>query len=198
MKHILCYGDSNSWGSMSFGGRYPDAQQWPVHLQTILGTSFRVFQEGLCGRFAGELQEGSNAFTNGQSPFEAIYRSAMPLDYLIIALGTNDLKIKYKRSALQIYDDIIWYAKRAAQLSAEYGQTVQVVILAPANFISSKEYFYADSAVHEELLELFMDCKYPLIMLSDLEILEDGVHYTKADHKKVAKVTAEYIKELES
>jgi lysophospholipase L1-like esterase len=201
MKHILCYGDSNTWGSMAFGGRYDDAVQWPQLLGAGLqksGLSYKVIQEGLCARTAGTTEKGSSTYLNGQVAFEAIYRSAMPLDYLVIALGTNDLKSKYKRTAQQIFDDILWYAQKAHAIQKEQGGDVRVVILAPANFISKKDYFYAEISKLEELQELFMECNYHYIMVSDLEITEDGVHYTKSDHQRVAKVVTQKIKELES
>ena len=38
MKHILCYGDSNTWGFQpGFGGRYPRLRRWTGVAEGLLG-----------------------------------------------------------------------------------------------------------------------------------------------------------------
>ena len=198
MKHIICYGDSNTWGNTGNGSRYDDELQWPNILQSKLGQDYKVIQEGLRARIAGNY-ETEKPYLNGQSSFEAIYRSAMPVNVLIIALGTNDFKSKYARSAQDIYNDLLWYAQKAEQLNTENnGAKVEIIILAPANYVSKKDYFEGDQSIREELLELFIDCEYPHIMVSDLQLSEDGIHYSEQDHQKIATIMTQQIKEQSS
>lgn len=197
MKRILCYGDSNTWGKRAYEGRLPDEKHWTQLLGAKLGPNYKVIQEGLSGRFAGNLESGVNEFKNGQSSFEAIYRSAGPVDIVIIALGTNDLKSKYTRKAKDIYSDIMWYVTKANAIASDEGDLpAKPLIITPANFVPKEDYFFAEPSLREELLELFMECEYPFIMLGDLEITDDGVHYTENDHVRVADSVYSEIKEL--
>ena len=46
MKHILCYGDSNTFGTDPIhGGRHPDDVRWTGVLQKLLGSDYRVIEE---------------------------------------------------------------------------------------------------------------------------------------------------------
>jgi lysophospholipase L1-like esterase len=51
MKTVLCYGDSITWGFNPVDGSwFPFEQRWPGVLQAVLGSSWRVIEEGLNGR----------------------------------------------------------------------------------------------------------------------------------------------------
>ena len=198
MKHILCYGDSNTWGSAAYDGRIADDKQWPNILGAQLGAGYKVLQEGLCGRFAGEVETDERAFKNGQYLFEALYRSATPVDVLIVALGTNDLKRKYGRSAQTILADIMWLVKTARSLDhTNEGSVVQVIIVAPANFVSHEDYYNGDEVVWRELLELLQTSGEVVLAFDDLPMTEDGVHYSEAAHALVAEAIYNKVKELQ-
>ena len=54
---ILCYGDSNTWGTIGqwedtslYSMRFDRAHRWTGILQTELGDGFEVIEEGLGGR----------------------------------------------------------------------------------------------------------------------------------------------------
>ena len=95
MKKVLIYGDSNTWGdNFILGERIPDDKQWPNILQNSLGIEFKIIQEGLPGRLAGN-DEKEKVYKNGKDSFIATFRTQAPVDVLIISLGTNDLQLKY-------------------------------------------------------------------------------------------------------
>ena len=50
MKTILCFGDSNTFGTNPSGGRWPREIRWPGRLQQLLGNEFYVIEEGCGGR----------------------------------------------------------------------------------------------------------------------------------------------------
>ena len=51
MKHILCFGDSNTHGSTTeFLGRYDYDDRWTIILEKLLGDGYHVIEEGLGGR----------------------------------------------------------------------------------------------------------------------------------------------------
>ena len=98
-KTILCYGDSNTWGNVPRSDeRYPRSVRWPGALQNLLGDDYEVVSEGLCGRtFAAEdLQKPHRT---GITHLRAILESADPIEYVIVMLGTNDVKTTYNLSA---------------------------------------------------------------------------------------------------
>lgn len=100
MKHILCFGDSNTYGYRPDGlGRYDETIRWTKKVQRALGTAeYQIIEEGLCGRttvFQDELRVGRK----GVDIFPVLLETHQPLDLIIIMLGTNDCKTRYKASA---------------------------------------------------------------------------------------------------
>lgn len=99
MKHILCYGDSNTFGTDPVhGGRHADSVRWTGVLQQLLGPDYRVIEEGCGGRttvFEDEISSGRN----GLSMLVPCLASHNPLDLVIIMLGTNDLKKRFQATS---------------------------------------------------------------------------------------------------
>ena len=104
-KHILCFGDSNTYGycadprDCADGGiRFNEDERWPCVLQKLLGEEYLVIEEGLPGRttvFTDPLHEGMD----GLSVAYPILMSHANLDLLIIMLGTNDTKDRFCASS---------------------------------------------------------------------------------------------------
>lgn len=94
MYNILCFGDSNTFGTNPSGGRWPRDQRWPGILQERLGGGFYVIEEGLGGRTAAaeDFLEGDK---NGLRHLPVALHSHRPLDLVILMLGTNDLKHRF-------------------------------------------------------------------------------------------------------
>ena len=93
MKTIVCFGDSNTFGSHPLGGRHPYEQRWTGRLQQMLGDAFRVIEEGLGGRttvFEDEIELGRC----GRTALPICLGTHKPIDLLVIMLGTNDLKAR--------------------------------------------------------------------------------------------------------
>jgi len=98
MKHILCFGDSNLFGTNPSGGRWPLEQRWTGLLSSALGLEYRIIEEGLGGRttvFDDPLEEDRN----GSKQLPIMLHSHRPLDLVIISLGTNDCKTLFNANA---------------------------------------------------------------------------------------------------
>lgn len=96
---ILCFGDSNTWGYPPGGDeRFPHQVRWPGVLQGLLGDRYHVIEEGLSGRTA-TLEHPWIDGRSGRSYLLPCCRSHMPLDLVIVYLGTNDLADRYHLSA---------------------------------------------------------------------------------------------------
>lgn len=91
MKQILCFGDSNTFGSNPSGGRHGRDIRWPGRLQALLGESFYVIEEGLGGRTT-VWEDPLEPDRCGLSALPISLLSHRPLDLVILSLGTNDCK----------------------------------------------------------------------------------------------------------
>lgn len=106
MKQILCYGDSNTWGLIpGTHDRYPWGVRWTSLLQEMLGSNFRVIEEGLCGRTT-IYEDKARKHRNGLDTLPLMLESHTPVDYAILMLGTNDCKSCYHLNAHQIAQGI--------------------------------------------------------------------------------------------
>ena len=95
MKTIVCFGDSNTFGSHPLGGRHPYEARWTGLLQRALGEGYRVIEEGLGGRttvFEDEIEQGRC----GRAALPICLGTHKPIDLLVIMLGTNDLKARMR------------------------------------------------------------------------------------------------------
>mgnify|MGYP001795179893 CR=1 FL=1 len=106
MANILIYGDSNTHGTAPLevlGGftRHPKGSRWPDVVAAAL-PDHEVIAEGLPGRTTvhDDPVEGGNR--NGLSVLPAIVLSHVPLDLVVIMLGTNDLKPRFGVTAFEI------------------------------------------------------------------------------------------------
>lgn len=107
MANILIYGDSNSHGTKPLkvlGGfdRYGAQARWPEVMAGRLGPGHNVICEGLPGRTTvfNDPIDGGNR--NGAEVLPAVLLSHVPLDLVIVMLGTNDLKPRFATSAFDI------------------------------------------------------------------------------------------------
>ena len=92
MKHILCYGDSNTWGFQpGFGGRYPRQRRWTGVAEGLLGDGYVLLENGLNGRTT-DFDDPELPYRNGRKGFAYAMVSQKPIDLLLLMLGTNDLK----------------------------------------------------------------------------------------------------------
>ncbi len=94
MPNILCFGDSNTFGTNPSGGRWPRDVRWPGALQRRLGLEYYVVEEGLGGRTT-VMEDTLELDKNGRRHLPVALRSHRPLDLVIIMLGTNDMKHRF-------------------------------------------------------------------------------------------------------
>ncbi len=89
-RTLVCFGDSNTWGyDPETGDRLPREVRWPVRLGRALGEEWEVIGEGLNGRLA-TIESPIAQGRNGLPYLVPCLRSHMPVDLLVIYLGTND------------------------------------------------------------------------------------------------------------
>lgn len=125
MKHLLAFGDSNTWGLIpGTQERYPWAQRWTGLLQQRL-PDVRILEEGLCGRTT--VFDDPRPGRRGIDLLPVLLETHRPLDAAIIMLGTNDCKSRYRASAADIAAGMERCLEQLEQLLAPE----RILLLAP-------------------------------------------------------------------
>jgi lysophospholipase L1-like esterase len=207
MKHLLCFGDSNTWGYVPGSGqRFPLQVRWPGVLQARLGSRWRVIEEGLNGRTTIH-QDPERDGRNGRLFLGPLLESHAPLDLLILMLGTNDLMPCYASSAADVAAGVGILLDIVATSCAGPGATAPAVLLvAPPRIKAAGMAFelgYAGVAeesvavsAHYLALAAARNCPYfdaaQVVSASD----EDGVHLDAEAHGALAEAIAERVRSL--
>jgi len=207
MKNILCFGDSNTWGYSPIDGtRYPLDIRWTGVLQKSLGADCRIIEEGLNGRTTF-INEYERPLRSGSDVLQIILESHRPLDFVIIMLGTNDLKVEFNLSV----EEIAQGAKTLCEmvLNSEYlaDNIPQILLVSPTHIGSTvipdqEEFFnkardqslqfaeYYEKAA-TELGVHFLDAAN-IVNVSEV----DGVHWDADQHVKFGKELSNLIPEV--
>ena len=135
---VLAYGDSNTWGAVpqpwrGAGGRFGVTQRWPRIMQAALGAGVTVFEEGLNGRTTCVDDPIEGAIRNGERYLPVSLITHMPLDLVIIMLGTNDFKDQFSITAGDIADGAGKLADLVRRSTAgPEGLAPEVLLVSPA------------------------------------------------------------------
>ncbi len=198
MKTILCYGDSITWGyKPTDGTRFSFDERWPGILQTELGDSVRVIEEGLPGRTTN-WDSPFLADRNGRKALPMVLETHLPIDLLILMLGTNDLWKGFDFGADDIASSCISLVWTVQKAMAGPGLGVPEILLIapyPLGKLSQymKFYFGGRGEVSKKLAaeykkaaettgcQFFDSSKH--VRAAD----PDGVHLDASGQKKLAK-----------
>jgi len=201
----MCFGDSNTWGfPPDCGARYDRQTRWPGVLQQQLGEGYYVVEEGLPGRNTvwDDPVEGGK---NGLKQLVPLIHSHMPLDLLIIMLGTNDLKNRFSVSPL----DISWSIGRLVKAAREsghplLGEAPEVLVLCPPPLADLSNSPFEGILIGAEeksgqlssVLGTF--CEENNIRMFDAgRVVQtspvDGVHWEKEEHFKLGAAVAAQV-----
>ena len=210
MKNILCFGDSNTWGySPVDGTRYPLDIRWTGVLQKSLGPNYHIIEEGLNGRttFINEEGEEARPFRSGSDVLPIILESHRPLYFVIIMLGTNDLKVEFNLSV----EDIAQGAKTLCEmvLNSEYlaDNIPQILLVSPTHIGSTimpdqEEFFNQAREKSLQFAEHYEKAvaEIGVHFLDAANIVEpskvDGVHWDADQHVKFGKELSNLIQKI--
>ena len=215
---IMCYGDSNTWGFTQRPAvkRYPADVRWTGVVQKELGNKYCIIEEGLSSRTAGadnydnglnEAIAGELNF-NGRPTFMPLLKSHIPLDVVVIMLGTNDIKVKFHLTPEQVtahVEKLVQMVNLSCDPEKEwYGYGVpKVLVVAPVAIMATKSSFSAKNAASRELGPLFkeMAARNHVDFLDANDYVQvpgmpDGIHLTANQHKVLGKAIAAKLKEM--
>jgi lysophospholipase L1-like esterase len=210
-KTILCYGDSNTWGSVPMVSldralRYSREQRWPGVLRRELGADYEVIEEGCPGRTTvwDDPIEGD---LNGKTHLPHILHSHQPLDLVTIMLGTNDLKARFGKRAYDIALAAGTLVDMVRWQSFVTGETPQVLLITPPPVPMNapelfREMFWGAGEKSRQFAHFFRQvaeqrgCGF----LDAGEIVEtsqiDGVHLDLESHTKLGLAVAQRVREM--
>lgn len=128
-KTIVCYGDSNTFGRVPKAGRYPRSVRWTGALQNLLGNEYEVVSEGVGGRTFVAV-DPENIWRCGITHLKSILRNNLPIDLIMVMLGTNDVKNKYNLEA----EDIAKHLQQTIDL-IKTEDIKNILIICPPDFV---------------------------------------------------------------
>jgi len=223
-RHVLVFGDSNSWGwePVKEGfpvRRYPLAQTWPQQLAKALGPQVVLHTDALSGRtvdldFPADTHIGTlvDVDFNGRRALPAAVARELPLDLVIIMLGTNDLQHDFGRSPEAIAESAMQLAKLAREsgggVFTRYAKPPQVLVVAPPPLGDTSatpiRQYYDDDAIarSRRLGEAFLAAgKAAGVPVFDAGSVTatggiDGIHLTPANHRALARGVLPEVREL--
>ncbi len=105
-KRILCFGDSLTWGWVAVPEgspttRFPYVERWTGAMAAKLGPDYEIIEEGLSARTTS-IDDPADPRLNGSAYLPSALASHLPLDLVIIMLGTNDTKSYFRRTPYEI------------------------------------------------------------------------------------------------
>ncbi len=196
---ILCYGDSNTWGFTPLSGdRY--INRWTKVLGSLLEDS-EIIEEGLNARTL-DSTEDVEPHKNGFNYLLPCLESHYEFDYLVLMLGTNDLKTHFNNSAKDMLEMLKKYIKTVKNFwTNKDGSKVKLIICGIPPVDDTKKVFENYEGTTKKRNEFNMlEKKYcderniTFIDNSDLEIGEDGIHLLEESHTRLALKIASIIK----
>lgn len=205
MVNILCFGDSNTFGTNPSGGRWQLHERWPGVLQELLGGDFRVMEEGLGGRTT-VLDDELEGDKSGRRHLPMLLRSHRPLDLVIIMLGTNDMKHRFSMLPVDIANGAAELGRIAERY--DYGPAYpvpRVLLVSPIRIREGIEHsvytgFTEDAAaVSGQLAPLYQkqaDANNWLYFDAASVAApseRDCLHMEKEDHRKLAEALSKII-----
>lgn len=133
---VVCYGDSNTWGCLPMtddvARRLPPDARWPGVLARVLGGDVHVHEAGLPGRTT-VLDDPLAPHRNGAAQLVPTLLTHAPVDVLVLALGTNDLKYRFALRASDVAAGLTTLIRLAqtADCGPAPGIPPQILVVAP-------------------------------------------------------------------
>ncbi|WP_019616985.1 SGNH/GDSL hydrolase family protein [Psychromonas ossibalaenae] len=195
MKSILCFGDSNTWGySPVDGRRYNENERWPALLTSLLPLGCRIIEQGQPGRTTF-FDDPAAGLVNGNDDLVPCLQKHQP-DYIVLMLGTNDLKSSFAQSADDISRNTAKLVLKIQQHSTQNIQKAPAICLVAPPVIYEVGYFgqlFAGGAQKSKQFARYyalraneLGCEFfdagSVVNSSSI----DGIHWEADQHRKMA------------
>ncbi|MBO4910175.1 MAG: SGNH/GDSL hydrolase family protein [Lachnospiraceae bacterium] len=210
MKTVLCYGDSNTYGYIPrIGMRYPKDVRWTGRLQAMLGDEYIIIEEGCSGRTT-VYDDPVEGWKNGLSYLKPCIHSHKPIDIVILALGSNDLKETFHASPEDISKGAETLVEEIQGFSREkQGFEPKIILVSPTEIgegIRTSDFYgcFMENAISrsKELAHYYKNVadRKGCIFFDAAAFVkpseEDSLHYTPEGHRIMAEKLFEVVKNI--
>lgn len=212
-RRLLCFGDSLTWGWVPKADatpsvRYPYAQRWTGVLAGELGPGYEIIEEALSGRTT-DADDPIDPRLNGSAYLPAALASHLPLDLVIIMLGTNDTKVRYRRT---VHDIATGMERLIAQVQGSAGgigteyPAPELIVVAPPPLGDIVNPWFADvfAGAHETSRGLASAYEH-LAAFSGVGFVDagqftatdgaDGIHFTAQNNAALGRALVAPVRE---
>lgn len=211
MKTILCYGDSNTYGSSTDGrpsGRYGPTERYTGVIRAELGNDWFLIEEGLGGRTTVTDDPVEGVERNGRTYLKPCLHSHKPLDIVTIMLGTNDLKARFNKDSAEIARGMQALIEDTKLYGADgNGTPPEILIISPPAILRETPGIHRlfNATGHDISKELPQEYKRVADQMG-VHFLDandhiasspyDGIHFDLDAHTSLGKAIAEKVKAI--
>jgi lysophospholipase L1-like esterase len=211
---VLCFGDSLTWGwipteQTAPTQRYSRDVRWPGVLGDQLGPEHVVLEEGLSGRTT-TADDPLDPRLNGAAYLPAALASHLPLDLVVLMLGTNDTKACFGRTPFDIGVGMSTLVGQVLSSAGGAGTTypapkVLVVAPPPLGHIRDPWFRMLFEGGQEKTVQLAQVYRavagFTGVAFFDAGSVittdgVDGVHFTEADNRDLGMALAPVVRDL--
>ncbi|WP_199254429.1 SGNH/GDSL hydrolase family protein [Mycolicibacterium mengxianglii] len=213
-KRILCFGDSLTWGWIPAEEgvpteRYPRDVRWTGVLADQLGDGFEVIEEGLSARTT-TADDPTDPRLNGSAYLPSCLASHLPLDLVVLMLGTNDTKVNFGRTPTDIASGMGVLATQVLTSAGGVGTVYpapRVLIVAPPPLVDMPHpwfdlVFEGGQAKTAQLSRVYSALasfmKVPFFDAGSVISTDgvDGIHFTEQNNRDLGVALAEQVRTL--
>ncbi len=211
-KAILCFGDSLTWGWVpvtegSPASRYPYEQRWTGVMASYLGDAYDVIEDGLSARTTN-VDDPTDPGLNGSACLPASIASHLPLDLVILLLGTNDIKSFYNRT---LHDITCGMAKLVEQvltsgIGTPYRAPKCLVIAPPPLTPTQQPYFQRlfgsgdekSTELGKQYRDMTKSMKVDFLNAGDFITTDgcDGIHFSTQNNLDLGRAVADKVAKI--
>lgn len=213
-KSIMCFGDSLTWGWIPVveGAptyRYPYRERWTGAMANALGEGYEIIEEGLSARTTS-ADDPNDPRLNGSSYLPSALASHLPLDLVILMLGTNDTKPFFNRTS---YEIAYGMAKLVGQVLTSAGgvgtpyPAPKCLVVAPPPLTEMPHPFFQGmfggghaktNEIGKQYRQMADFMKVDFFNAADVITTDgcDGIHFTSENNKTLGTALADKVAEI--
>jgi lysophospholipase L1-like esterase len=210
MPTILCYGDSNTHGTVPMRDlddvqRFGPSERWGGIMRQTLGADWWVVEEGLPGRTTVLDDPIEGIYKNGLTHLPPCLESHRPVDIVAIILGTNDLKTRFGMPPTDIAAGAGILVETVRAVLRPFGEQPKILLIAPPPILEtgcladmfaggaakSQTFGRHYGAMAKKLGAGFLDFG-TLTRSSET----DGIHFDRSAHQALGAAAAQAVRSL--
>ena len=201
MKNVLCFGDSNTFGfNPKDAKRFDKNSRWTGILKNLCGEKFHIIEAGCNNRTAFSDNPAGKMFTGCKILPELLNQK---LDFVVLAIGINDLQFQYNVSLDEIKSGIL----NLVNIVKTNVPNSKIILVAPTelteNVLKSPIFstLFDETSIEKSkrLSEIYFEiaknnnCDFIDLNMVAMPSKFDGLHFEASEHEKFAKEVFKHL-----